>query len=85
MNTGILLFCFAFCEQAFAKHYPLFRVYIFRYITKKDIKFFAPLSFKKAVKTVSVLIAVLNRCDTVCFFEQAVKMLDILIAYRLGD
>ena len=23
-----------------AKHYPLFRVYIFRYITKKDIKFF---------------------------------------------
>ena len=40
VNTGILLFYFALCEQAFAKHYPLFRVYIFRYITKKDIKFF---------------------------------------------
>ena len=60
VNTGILLFYFALCEQAFAKHYPLFRVYIFRYITKKDIKFFAPLSFKKAVKTI------ISRASALC-------------------
>ena len=49
----------------------------------------SPPFFSKKVtkhqKHQSVLIAVLNRSDTVCFFEQSDKMLDILITDRLGD
>ena len=58
-------------------------------ISSKFIKaFWRYLFLEKGIKTsqpVSVLIAVLNRGDTVGFFEQAVKMLDILITDRLGD
>ena len=51
MDCLLLFFCIPFATVlavSAAKHGLLFREYIFRYITKKDIKFFAPLSFKKA-------------------------------------
>ena len=36
-------------EVSTVKHYPLFRVYIFRYITKKDIKFFGATFLSRKV------------------------------------